>query len=65
MTRDMYMTMMDGLIVTIKEKALAGGQEGKVRELVDIVDDLQSFWNGDEEFTHFDYNISAEVAAKI
>ena len=58
MTRDMYMTMMDGLVATIKEKALVGGQDDRVRELVDIVDDLQEFWNGDEEFTRFDYNIS-------
>jgi hypothetical protein len=41
MTRDMYMTMMDGLVATIKEKALVGGQDDRVRELVDIVDDLQ------------------------
>lgn len=65
MTRDMYMIMMDGLVATIKEKALVGGQDDKVRELVDIVDDLQDFWNGDEEFTRFDYNISAKAAARL
>jgi len=65
MTRDMYMTMMDGLVATIKEKALVGGQDDRVRELVDIVDDLQDFWNGDEEFTRFDYNISAKAAARL
>ena len=65
MTREMYMTMMEGLVATIKEKALVGGQDNRVRELVDIVDDLQAFWNGDEEFTRFDYNISAKAAARI
>ena len=65
MTRDMYMTMMGGLVATIKEKALVGGQDDRVRELVDIVDDLQGFWNGDEEFTRFDYNISAKSEARL
>jgi len=64
MTRDMYMTMMEGLVATIKEMALVGGQDDRVRELVDIVADLQEFWNGDEEFTRFDYNISAEAAGQ-
>lgn len=65
MTRDMYMTMMSGLVATIKEKALVGGQDDRVRELVDIVDDLQDFWNGDGEFTCFDYSISAKEAAGL
>ena len=65
MTRDMYMTMMEGLVATIKEKALVGGQDDRVHELVDIVDDLQDFWNGGEEFTRFDYNISAKVATRL
>ena len=65
MTRDMYMTMMSGLVATIKEMALVGGQDDRVRELVDIVDDLQDFWNGDEEFTRFDYSISAKAAARL
>ena len=65
MTRDMYMTMMSGLVATIEEKALAGGQDDRVRELVGIVDDLQEFWNSDEEFTRFDYSISAKAAAML
>ena len=65
MTRDMYMTMMSGLVATIKEMALVGGQDDRVRELVDIVADLQEFWNGDEEFTCFDYSISAKEAARL
>ena len=65
MTRDMYMTMMAGLVATIKEKVLVGGQDDRVRELVDIVDDLQGFWNGDEELTRLDYNISAKAAARL
>jgi hypothetical protein len=56
---------MDGLVATIKEMALVGGQDDRVRELVDIVADLQEFWNGDEEFTRFDYNISAKAAARL
>ena len=65
MTRVKYIAMMDGLVATIEEKALVGGQDDRVRELVDIVDDLQDFWNGDEEFTRFDYNISAKAAARL
>jgi hypothetical protein len=65
MTRVMYMTMMGGLVATIREKALVGGQDDRVRELVDIVDDLQDFWNSDEELTRFDYNISAKAAAML
>lgn len=65
MTRNVYMTMMEGLVATIKEMALVGGQDDKVSELVDIVADLQDFWNGDEEFTRFDYNISAKAAARL
>ena len=65
MTREMYMKMMEGLVATIKEKALVGGQDDRVRELVDIVDDLQDFWNSDEKFTRFDYNISAKAAARL
>jgi len=65
MTRVKYIAMMEGLIATIKEKALVGGQDDMVRELVDIVDDLQEFWNGDEEFTRFDYSISAKAAARL
>ena len=65
MTRVKYIAMMEGLIATIKEKALVGGQDDMVRELVDIVADLQEFWNGDEEFTRFDYNISAKAAARL
>ena len=65
MTRVKYIAMMDGLVATIKEKALVGGQDDRVRELVDIVADLQDFWNGDEKFTHFDYNISAKAAAGL
>ena len=65
MTREMYMTMMEGLVATIKEKVLVGGQDDRVRELVDIVADLQEFWNGDEEFTRFDYSISAKAAARL
>ena len=57
--------MMEGLVDTIKEMALVGGQDDRVRELVDIVDDLQEFWNGDEEFTRFDYSISAKAAARL
>ena len=65
MTRVKYTAMMEGLVATIKEKALVGGQDDRVRELVDIVDDLQDFWNGDEEFTCFDYSISAKEAAGL
>ena len=65
MTRVKYIAMMEGLIATIKEKALVGGQDDMVRELVDIVADLQEFWNGDEEFTRFDYSISAKAAARL
>ena len=65
MTRVMYMTMMGGLVATIREKALAGGQDDMVRELVGIVDDLQDFWNSDEEITHIDYSISAKAAAML
>lgn len=65
MTRVKYIAMMEGLVATIKEMALVGGQDDGVRELVDIVADLQEFWNGDEEFTRFDYNISAKAAARI
>lgn len=65
MTRVVYVAMMDGLVATIKEKALAGGQDDMVRELVDIVDDLQEFWNSDEEFTRIDYSISAKAAARL
>ena len=65
MTRVKYTAMMEGLIATIKEKALVGGQDDRVRELVDIVDDLQDFWNGDGEFTCFDYSISAKAAARL
>lgn len=65
MTRVMYTAMMGGLVATIREKALAGGQDDRVRELVDIVDDLQEFWNSDEEFTRIDYSISAKAAAML
>ena len=65
MTRDTYMTMMGGLVATIKEKALVGGQDDRVRELVDIVDDLQDFWNSDEEITRIDYSISAKAEAML
>ena len=65
MTRVKYTAMMEGLVATIKEMALIGGQDDRVRELVDIVADLQEFWNGDEEFTRFDYNISAKEAARL
>ena len=65
MTRVKYTAMMEGLVATIKEKALVGGQDDRVRELVDIVDDLQDFWNGDGEFTCFDYSISAKEAARL
>jgi len=36
-----------------------------VRELVDLVDELQEFWNGDEELTRFDYSISAKAVARL
>ena len=65
MTRVKYIAMMEGLVDTIKEKALVGGQDDRVRELVDLVDELQEFWNGDEELTRFDYNISAKAAARL
>ena len=65
MTRDMYMTMMGGLVATIKEKAMVGGQDDRVRELVDIIEDLQEFWNSDEELTRIDYSISAKAAARL
>ncbi|NLX87697.1 MAG: hypothetical protein GXY97_11210 [Clostridiales bacterium] len=65
MTRVKYTAMMEGLVATIKEMALVGGQDDRVRELVDLVDDLQEFWNGDEEFTRFDYSISAKEAARL
>ena len=65
MTRVKYIAMMEGLVDTIKEMALVGGQDDRVRELVDIVADLQEFWNGDEEFTRFDYSISAKEAARL
>ena len=65
MTRVKYTAMMEGLVATIKEMALVGGQDDRVRELVDIVADLQDFWNGDEEFTRIDYNISAKAAARL
>lgn len=65
MTRVVYVAMMGGLVATIKEKALVGGQDDSVRELVDIVDDLQEFWNSDEELTRIDYSISAKAAARL
>ena len=65
MTRVKYTAMMEGLVATIEEKALVGGQDDRVRELVDIVADLQEFWNDDEKFTHFDYSISAKAAARL
>lgn len=65
MTRVMYVAMMGGLVATIAEKVLVGGQDDRVRELVDIVDDLQEFWNGDEDLTCIDYSISAKAAARL
>ncbi len=65
MTRVKYIAMMEGLIDTIKEMALVGGQDDRVRELVDLVDELQEFWNGDEELTRFDYSISAKAASRL
>jgi len=65
MTRVKYIAMMEGLVDTIKEMALVGGLDDRVRELVDLVDELQEFWNGDEELTRYDYSISAKAAARL
>ena len=65
MTRVKYTAMMEGLVATIKEMALVGGQDDRVRELVDLVEELQEFWNGDEELTRFDYSISAKAVARL
>ena len=46
MTRVKYTAMLEGLAATIREMALVGGQDDRVRELVDLVDELQEFWNG-------------------
>ena len=65
MTRVKYTAMMEGLVATIKEKALVGGQDDRVCELVDLVEELQEFWNGDEELTRFDYSISAKAVSRL
>ncbi|MDK2918999.1 MAG: hypothetical protein PWQ37_1732 [Candidatus Petromonas sp.] len=66
MTRLKMKIMMEGLIATAVEKInVLGWEEAKkdVEKIVDMVEDLEMFWNPDGELTENDW--SFEIASAI
>ena len=65
MSRVQMMMMMKGLIATAVEKIrVLGWEDAKedVQKLIDVVDDLEMFWDPDGELTRTDW-VAAMLAA--
>lgn len=65
MTRVQMKMMMEGLIATAVEKIrLLGWEEARkdVERLIDVVEDLEMFWDSDGELTRTDW-VAAMLAA--
>jgi len=65
MTKVKMTAMMEGLIGTAVEKInVLGWEDAKedVQKLIDVVEDLEMFWNSDGELTETDW-VAAMLAA--
>ena len=65
LTRVQMKMMMEGLIETAVEKInVLGWEDAKedVQKLIDVVEDLEMFWNSDGELTETDW-VAAMLAA--
>lgn len=66
MDRRTYNTMMEGLLATAIEKNNVLGKDATadIKAILNMVDDLQAFWNGDETLTAFDWAYEVEKLLK-
>lgn len=66
MDRRTYNTMMEGLLATAIEKRNVLGKDATadIKAILNMVDDLQTFWNGDETLTAFDWVYEVEKLLK-
>jgi len=65
LTRVQMKMMMEGLITTAVEKiSVLGWEDAKedVQKLIDVVEDLEMFWDSDGELTETDW-VAAMLAA--
>ena len=66
MERGTYNTMMQGLLSTAIEKQNVLGEDATscIEAIRNMMDDLQDFWNSDEELTRFDWVREVEKLLK-
>lgn len=69
MNKEQLEMMLEGLIATAVEKTCVLGEEevkADVSKIIEMIEELESFWNPDGEVTNVDYVLKAnEVLARI